>query len=166
MAQTKLKGDTVNTVGELPKPGSQAPDFTLTKSDLSPISLSDFKGKKVILNIFPSLDTSVCAESIRTFNKKATEAPNTVVLSVSKDLPFAHGRFCSVEGIENAVPASEYKDDEFGKKYGVRLVDSAMEGLFARAVVVVDEDGKVIYNELVSDIVKEPNYDKAIEAVK
>ncbi|MFW5760109.1 MAG: thiol peroxidase [Cyclobacteriaceae bacterium] len=166
MAQTKLKGDTVNTVGELPKPGSQAPDFTLTKSDLSPVSLSDFKGKKVILNIFPSLDTSVCAESIRTFNKKATEAPNTVVLSVSKDLPFAHGRFCSVEGIENAVPASEYKDDEFGKKYGVRLVDSAMEGLFARAVVVVDEDGKVIYNELVSDIVKEPNYDKAIEAVK
>ncbi len=117
------------------------------------------------LNIFPSLDTSVCATSVRTFNKEAVSLDNTVVLSISRDLPFAHGRFCSTEGIDKAIPASEFKNDNFGKAYGVRIIDGPMEGLFARSVVVLDEKGSVKYTELVPEITQEPNYQKALDAI-
>ena len=165
MAQVTLKGSPVNTNGELPKTGSKAPDFVLTNSDLSELKLSDYKGQKVILNIFPSLDTSVCATSIRTFNKEAASLDNTVVLSISRDLPFAHTRFCSTEGIDKAIPASEFKNDNFGKAYGIRIIDGPMEGLFARSVVVVDESGTVKYTELVPEIAQEPDYKKALDSL-
>jgi thiol peroxidase len=167
MATITFKGEIkVNTSGELPAKGSVAPDFALVKSDLSEVSLKDLKGKKVVLNIFPSIDTGVCAASVRKFNKEAAGLPNTVVLAVSADLPFAAGRFCSAEGIENVHPASVFRNAAFAKDYGVLMTDGPLKGLLARSVVVIDADGKVAYTELVPEVTTEPNYQAAIDAVK
>lgn len=166
MAKTKFKGNEVNTNGSLPKVGVEAPDFKGVKSDLSELSLKDLKGKKVVINIFPSMDTGVCAASVRRFNKEAALLPDTVVLAVSKDLPFAQGRFCTVEGIDKVIPLSAFRCSCFEDKYGMLLVDGPLKGLFARGVVVVDEAGKVIYEELVPEITHEPNYEAAIASLK
>lgn len=165
MATITLKGNNIHTSGTLPAAGSIAPDFKLVKSDLGEMSLSELKGKKVLLNIFPSLDTGVCAASVRKFNEKAASLENTVVLSISKDLPFAMGRFCSAEGIENVVSLSAFRDTAFGNDYGLDIVDGPLAGLLARSVVVVDQEGKVVYTELVPEIVQEPDYDKALAAL-
>ena len=162
MATVTLKGNAIHTIGELPKIGSQAPEFSLVKNDLSDIISSDFKGKRVILNIFPSLDTAVCAASVRRFNLEAAKLPNTAVVCISKDLPFAHSRFCTTEGIANVVPASEFRSNNFGKAYGVMLTDGPLQGLLARAVVVLDETGRVVYNELVPEIAQEPDYEAVL----
>ncbi len=165
MAKTALKGNPVNTIGELPSKGTTAPSFKLVKTDLSEAGPSDFKGKKLLLNIFPSLDTGVCATSVRKFNEKAAGMNNTVVLAISKDLPFAMGRFCTTEGIKNLTTLSGFRDSNFGKAYGVDMVDGPLAGLYARSVVVIDENGKVVYNELVPEITQEPDYEKAINAL-
>lgn len=165
MATIKLKGNSINTKGNLPEVGSQAPDFKLVKNDLSEVSLGDYKGKKVVLNIFPSLDTDVCAASIRHFNEKVGKLENTVLISISKDLPFAHGRFCSTEGLNNVVPASGFRDNNFGADYGVELTDGPLKGLYSRAVVVLDEAGKVKHTQQVPEITEEPEYDKALQAL-
>lgn len=162
MAIVKFKGANVNTVSELPKIGSIAPEFTLVGSGLQDIKLSDFKGKKVVLNIFPSLDTGTCAASVRNFNKLAAEKKNTVVICISKDLPFAHNRFCSTEGIQNVVTASDFRANNFDKDYGLLLIDGPLKGLLSRCVIVIDENGKVIYSELVEEIVNEPNYNISV----
>ena len=166
MAQVTLKGNPFNTLGELPKVGDVAPAFTLTRTDLSEVTLQDFKGQRVVLNIFPSLDTPTCATSVRTFNSRASQAANTVVLCVSADLPFAAGRFCTTEGLEKVVPASVFRNPGFGKAYGVALVDGPLRGLLARSIVVFDEHGKVLHTELVPEIAQEPNYDAALKALK
>ena len=163
---TKFQGAPVQLVGNLLKEGTMAPDFELIKKDLSSLKLSSLKGKKVILNVFPSLDTGVCAASVRKFNELASKMTNTVVLSISKDLPFAQGRFCTTEGIDNVIPLSDFRNPEFGKEYGLLMKDGPLSGLLARAVLVVNEEGKVSYIELVPEITQEPNYDKALEAVK
>jgi thioredoxin-dependent peroxiredoxin len=165
MAKIALNGNPINTSGNLPKKGTQAPEFNLVKTDLSGQSLADLKGKKVILNIFPSLDTSVCATSVRKFNQLAADKTNVAVIAVSKDLPFAHGRFCSTEGIKNVIPASGFRDSDFGKEYGVEIIDGPLEGLYARSIVVVNETGEVIHTQLVPDIVQEPDYESALAAV-
>jgi thiol peroxidase len=162
MAKITLKGNPVNTSGNLPAKGTTAPDFNLVKSDLGHLSLSELKGKKLILNIFPSLDTSVCATSVRKFNQLAAGKENAVVLGISKDLPFAHGRFCSTEGITNVVPLSGFRDVSFGKSYGVDIIDGPLAGLYARSVVVVDEKGTVLYTQLVPETTEEPDYDSAL----
>lgn len=164
MAQTAFQGSPVNTVGTLPEIGSSAPDFTLVKRDLSETSLSDYTGKKLVLSIFPSIDTGVCAASVRVFNSKAAKLENTAVLCISVDLPFAHERFCGAEGIDSVENASAFRSD-FGDAYGVKITDSALAGLLGRAIVVIDESGKVIYTELVPEITNEPNYDAALEAL-
>jgi len=166
MAKITFKGSPVNTSGQLPAVGSAAPDFTLVKADLSEVSLKDLKGKNVVLNIFPSLDTGVCAASVRRFNKEAANLPNTVVLAVSADLPFAAGRFCTTEGIENVQTASVFRNPEFAKDYGVLTLDGPLKGVLARSVVVLDADGKVLYNELVEETTNEPNYEAAISVLK
>ena len=166
MATITLKGAAVQTVGSLPAPGIKAPDFTLTKSDLSSVSFSEFAGKKVLLNIFPSIETSVCSASVRRFNQEAAALDNTVVLCVSRDLPFAHKRFCEAAGIEGVITASEYKDSSFSDAYPVKMIDGAFAGLFSRAVVVIDENGIVRYTEQVPEIGQEPDYEKAIAALK
>ncbi len=166
MATITLKGNPINTVGNLPAKGSLSPDFKLVKSDLAVVTPSDLKGKKVILNIFPSLDTDVCAASVRRFNAEASKLENTVVLCVSKDLPFANKRFCSVEGLENVVTASDFRDGSFGKNFGVTIADGALTGLHSRAVVVLDENSKVIYTEQVPEIVQEPDYEAALSAAR
>lgn len=165
MSQTAFQGNPVSTSGNLPAVGSQAPDFKLVKGDLSEVSLSSLKGKKVVLNIFPSIDTGVCAASVRRFNKEASSLANTVVLCISRDLPFASGRFCSAEGLKDVVTASEYRNQDFSKAYGVLITDSAFAGLHARAVVVVDEKGVVKHTELVPEITQEPNYANALKAL-
>jgi thiol peroxidase len=165
MANITFKGNPVQTTGELPVKGTLAPEFTLVKSDLSEAKLSDFKGKNVVLNIFPSLDTGTCAASVRRFNKEATSLDNTVVLGISADLPFAAGRFCSAEGIENVITLSTFRNDEFGKKYGLLMTGGPLKGLLARAVVVIDPAGKVLYTELVSEIAQEPDYHSAINSI-
>jgi len=165
MAKITFKGTPVNTSGNLPAKGSKAPDFTLVKSDLGSLSLSELKGKKVILNIFPSLDTSVCSNTVRKFNQLAGGKNNVIVLGISKDLPFAHGRFCSTEGIKNLITLSGFRDKEFGKAYGIDYADGPMLGLYARAVVIVDETGTVIYTELVPEHVHEPDYEAALAAL-
>jgi thioredoxin-dependent peroxiredoxin len=165
MANITLKGNTIHTEGNLPSVGSVAPDFSLTKTDLSDVSLKDFKGKKVVLNIFPSLDTSVCATSVRKFNAEAEKLNNTVVLCVSRDLPFAHSRFCSVEGLDKVIPLSELRNTDFGKKYGLIISDGPLAGLFSRAVVVLDENAKVVYTEQVPEIAQEPDYEKALNSI-
>jgi thiol peroxidase len=165
MAKITFKGSVVNTLGDLPKTGNSAPEFTLTKTDLSDVTLADFKGKNVVLNIFPSLDTSVCAASVRKFNAEAEKLNNTVVLCVSRDLPFAHNRFCTVEGLKNVIPLSELRNSSFGKDYGVTISDGPLEGLFSRAIVVVDGTGKVVYTEQVPEIAQEPDYEKALKSI-
>lgn len=165
MATITLKGNPIHTVGELPSTGAAAPDFQLVQSNLATLSLETLKGKKVVLNIFPSLDTDVCAASVRKFNAQAAGLVNTVVVCVSKDLPFAHKRFCVAEGIENVLTASDFRDGGFGRSYGITITDGPLEGLHGRAVVVLNEDAKVIYSEMVPEIVQEPDYDKAIAAL-
>ena len=162
MAKITLKGNVVNTCGDLPETGSKAPDFRLTKTDLSDLSLDDLKGKKVVLNIFPSIDTPVCATSVRKFNAEAAGFDDVTVLCVSRDLPFAHARFCGAEGLESVVAVSEIRDLAFGELYGVSIVDGPLAGLLARAVVVIDDKGDVIYNQLVPEISEEPNYEAAL----
>jgi thiol peroxidase len=160
MANITLKGNPVQTEGTLPAVGSPAPDVTLTGLDLADKKLSSIPGKRV-LNIFPSVDTGVCATSVRTFNKRATEKPNVTVINVSMDLPFALKRFCGAEGIEKALSFSGFRSD-FGKQYGVTLKSGGLSGLYSRAVVVIDEGGKVLYTEQVPEIGQEPNYDAAL----
>jgi len=162
MSTTKFKGTDVHTNRELPAVGSQAPDFVLVNGSLQEIHLSDFKGKKVLLNIFPSLDTATCATSVRKFNKWVSEKENTVVICISKDLPFAQGRFCGAEGLENVITASDFRYNTFATDYGVLLTDGVLQGLMSRSVVAVDENGKVLYNELVSEITNEPNYEISV----
>ncbi len=166
MATVTLKGNPLKTLGDLPKVGSQAPDFKLPTRDLSDVTLKDFAGKKVILNIFPSIDTGTCATSVRTFNKQASEMPGVVVVGVSKDLPFALNRFCGAEGIDKVVTTSSLRDDSFGKNYGVTFVDGPLAGVFSRAVVVIGEDGKVLHAEQVAETADEPDYKAAMDAVK
>ncbi len=166
MATIALHGNPIHTLGTLPVAGSPAPDFLLTKTDLSDVSLSGYQGKKIILNIFPSLDTAVCAMSVRKFNAEAEKHPDTVVLCVSKDLPFAHARFCTTEGLNNVIPVSELRNSAFGTAYGVLITDGPLAGLLSRAVVVVDKEGKVIYSEQVPDIVQEPDYAAALASLK
>jgi len=165
MAKITLRGNAINTSGNLPVNGSKAPDFKLVKSDLGSLSLEELKGKKVILNISPSLDTSVCATAVRKFNQMAAGKENTVVLAITKDLPFASGRFCTTEGITNVTTLSGFRDQAFGKAYGVELVDGPMAGLYARSVVVIDEQGIVKYSELVPETVNEPDYERALSAL-
>lgn len=166
MAKVSLMGNSMNTIGNLPATGSVAPDFEATKGDLSEVCLSDFRGKRVVLNIFPSLDTATCAASVRHFNADASKLDNTVVLCISEDLPFAQGRFCTVEGLKEVLPVSLFRNPDFGKKYGTQIIDGAMRGLQARAVVIVDESGKVIYTQLVEKIENEPDYAAALAALK
>jgi thiol peroxidase len=164
MTQITLRGNPINTVGELPAVGSAAPAFSLTGTDLGPVSSADYKGKPFLLNIFPSVDTPVCATSVRTFNERAA-ATGVSVLCVSNDLPFAQKRFCGAEDIENVVTASSFRDD-FGQDYGIALADGPMAGLLARGVVVVGSDGNVAYTELVPEIGQEPDYDAALTALE
>ncbi|MDX5326004.1 MAG: thiol peroxidase [Bacteroidota bacterium] len=165
MSTITMGGNPVHTAGELPKVGSQAPDFRLTDTELNDFQLSDLKGSKVILNIFPSIGTGVCSASVRRFNQEASDMENTKVVCVSKDLPFAHKQFCGAEGITNVISASQYKDHSFSEAYNVDLLDGKFEGLMSRAIVVLDENGKVVYTEQVPEIGQEPNYEKAKAAV-
>ena len=166
MATNKLAGTPVKTKGEMPAKGTKAPNAKLVKKNLEDSSIHDYKGKNIILNIFPSLDTPVCATSVRKFNKAAAEIPNTVVLAISKDLPFAMERFCSTEGIDNVIPLSAFRSDDFADAYGIEIEDGPLEDLFARAIVVIDENGDIVYEELVPEITQEPDYEAAIEVIK
>ncbi|MFQ3296579.1 MAG: thiol peroxidase [Polaribacter sp.] len=165
MAEITLKGNAINTIGELPEIGSNAANFSLKTIELAEKFLADFKGKNVILNIFPSVDTGTCATSVREFNKKAAELDNTVVLCISKDLPFAQARFCGAEGIENVIMLSDFATGSFGKDYGLEITNGPLAHLHSRAVIVLDINGKVTYTEQVSDIVDEPNYEAALKAI-
>lgn len=164
MATVTLGGNPVNTTGDLPSVGSSAPSFTLLGGDLSEVTPETFAGKKIVLNIFPSIDTPTCATSVRTFNERAADRDDTVVVCVSEDLPFAMNRFCGAEGIANVTTASAFRSD-FGTDYGVTLADGKLAGLMARAVVVVDESGNVVHTELVPEIAQEPDYDAALAAL-
>lgn len=164
MASIKLKGNPVQTVGELPKIGTLAKEFTLVAADLSEKHLADYTGKKVLLNIFPSIDTGICAASARAFNEKANALENTVVINVSRDLPFALSRFCAAEGLDNVEVLSDFRGN-FGEDYGLTIEDSPMRGLLSRAVVVLDEKGNVTYTEQIPEITQEPNYDNALAAL-
>jgi thiol peroxidase len=165
MAQTRLGENIVNTIGPLPSIGTVAPEFVLSGNDLKDITSKQFPGKRIILNIFPSIDTSTCATSVREFNRRASSLNNTVVLCVAKDLPFAMRRFCGAEGIENVITASDFRNRGFSKDYGMELIDGNFAGLFARAIVVIDPQGMVKHTELVTKIGQEPNYDAALAAV-
>jgi len=162
MAKITSRGEIVETSGELPAVGNGAPDFSLRKADLTPVSLGDYAGSRLVLNIFPSIDTPTCANSVRQFNERAAAMPDTRVLCVSADLPFALGRFCGAEGIDNVDTASVYRAPEFGRDYGVYMAEGRLGGLLARAVVVVDQAGIVIHRELVPEIAQEPDYDAVI----
>jgi thiol peroxidase len=162
MTQTAFKGSPVQLSGNLPQPGTQAPDFTLTGGDLADVRLQDYTGKTVVLNIFPSIDTPVCAMSVRKFNAEIGNFDNAVVLCVSADLPFAHARFCGSEGLDHVITASTFRSPEFGEAYGVRITDGPLTGLMARAVMVIDGGGKVAYTQLVDEISSEPDYEKAL----
>lgn len=166
MATVTLKGNAINTSGELPAIGSKTPDFKLTAVDLSTKTLNDFKGNKLVLNIFPSVDTGTCAQSVRQFNKDVSNLENTKVLCISRDLPFAQARFCGAEGLDNVVSLSDFKDASFGKAYGVDFIDGPLDALLSRSIVVVDENGTVIYTEQVAETVDEPNYEAALNALK
>lgn len=166
MATITLKGNPIHTSGELPRPGSKAPDFRLTRGDLSDVSLKDFAGKRKLLNIVPSLDTGVCAASARRFNLEASKVPGAVLLTVSRDLPFAQKRFCEAEGIDGVVMLSELRDAKFGQDYGAHIIDGPLASLLSRAVVVLDAEDRVVYVEQVPEIGQEPAYDKAIAALR
>ncbi len=164
---TKFKGEVVNLAGKFIAAGGKAPDFSLTGSDLGRFTLASGKGKKLLLNIFPSIDTSVCSMSVRKFNELAAKTENTLVLCISKDLPFAQSRFCAAEGIKNVITLSDFHyASKFGEDYGVLMTDGPLAGLLARSVVVIDENGRVVYSELVSDIVNEPGYERALKALE
>ncbi|MGB5189974.1 thiol peroxidase [Robiginitalea sp.] len=165
MATVTLKGSEIHTLGTLPETGTPAPDFTMTRGDLSLVSLNDYRGKKLVLNIFPSIDTGTCAQSVRTFNERAAALENTRVLCISKDLPFAQSRFCGAEGIGNVEMLSDFRDGNFGTSYGLSFSDGPLAPLHSRAVVVIDAQGKVCYTEQVPEIVDEPNYSAALEAI-
>jgi thiol peroxidase len=165
MATVTLGGNPIHTNGELPKTGSKAPDFKLVNTDLSMATLADFAGSKVVLNIFPSIDTGTCATSVRTFNAKASTLANTKVLCISRDLPFAQKRFCGAEGLENIINLSDFNTGSFGKDYGLEITDSVLAGLHSRVVIVLDENGVVKYTEQVPEIADEPNYESAIAAL-
>lgn len=165
MATVTLKGNEIHTSGNLPETGSKAKDFSLTADDLSTKTLSDFAGQKLVLNIFPSVDTGTCAASVRNFNKEAAKLDNTTVLCISRDLPFAQKRFCAAEGIENVKMLSDFKDGQFGKDYGLELIDGPLEGLHSRCVVVIDENGQITYTEQVKETTEEPNYEAALKAL-
>lgn len=162
MASITLGGNPIHTAGELPKVGTKLADFKLVKNDLSIASLSDFAGSKLVLNIFPSIDTGTCASSVRKFNASASQLANTKVLCISRDLPFAQKRFCGAEGLENVVNLSDFKDGSFGKSNGLETVDGPLAGLHSRAVIVVDENGTIIHTEQVSEIANEPDYEAAL----
>ena len=164
MSSITLKGNAINTCGNLPRVGDKAPDFELVSTDLKEVHLSDYQGKKKILNVFPSLDTGVCANSVRQFNKKAAENTNAAVLCISADLPFAHKRFCAAEGIDRAECLSTFRSD-FPRKYGLQIEDSPLRGLCSRAVIVLDENDKVVYAEQVPEIAQEPDYARALAAL-
>lgn len=166
MATVTLKGNPVNVAGHFPKIGDTAADFSLAGKDLSDVSLAAYAGKRKVLNIVPSLDTPTCATSTRVFNQKASSMNNAVVLVIAADLPFAMGRFCGAEGLENVVPLSTFRSKDFHQKYGVDISDGPLRGLTARGVVVLNEQNKVIHAELVSEIAHEPNYDAALAALK
>lgn len=162
MASITLGGNPINTAGELPKVGSKLADFKLVKNDLSVASLSDFKGKKLVLNIFPSVDTGTCAASVRKFNEAAAKLENTAVLCISRDLPFAQKRFCGAEGIENVVNLSDFQEGSFGKANGLEIVDGPLAGLHSRVLIITDTEGTILYTEQVAEIADEPNYEAAI----
>lgn len=165
MTAITFKGNPVSTVGELPAVGESARDFTLVGTDLSDKNLGDYKGKNVILNIFPSVNTGVCATSVRKFNEEASKLENTVVLNISKDLPFAQSQFTKAEGIENVQMLSDFRTS-FGQEYGVQMEDGPLKGLLSRAVIVIDSEGKVVYNEQVPEIGQEPDYERALQAIQ
>lgn len=166
MANITLRGNPIHTSGDLPSKGQKAPDFKLTRTDLKDVTLGDFAGKKKVLNIFPSIDTPVCATSVRRFNTEASKVPDAVILCISADLPFAFKRFCGAEGIEGVVGLSDFRSNEFGRAYGVVMTDGPLAGLLGRSVVVLDEKDNVIHAELVPEIAQEPNYDAALAALK
>ncbi|UGS20085.1 thiol peroxidase [Flavobacterium cyclinae] len=162
MASITLGGNPVHTNGELPTVGSKATDFKLVKTDLGTASLADFAGSKVVLNIFPSVDTGTCAASVRKFNEKASTLANTKVLCISRDLPFAQKRFCGAEGLENVINLSDFKDGSFGKNYGLEITNGPLAGLHSRVVIVLDENGTILHTEQVNEIADEPNYEAAL----
>lgn len=162
MAQITLGGNAINTIGNLPSSGDSASNFSLTTVDMTAANLETYSGKRKILNIFPSVDTGVCATSVRTFNTQAASIENAVVLCISRDLPFAQKRFCGAEGISNVIMLSDFIDGSFGKSYGVEIIDGKFTGLHARAIVVLDENNKVLHSELVPEIAQEPNYEAAL----
>lgn len=166
METVYFKGTPCHTYGKMPQVGDDAPCFNLVTPGLKDVKCSDFEGKRVVLNIFPSLDTPVCAASVRKFNQEASSLDNTVVLCVSMDLPFAAGRFCEVEGLKNVIPASAFRSPMFAEKYGLTLIDGPLAGLLARAVIVIDSDRKIVYRELVDEITDEPKYEEALEVLK
>ena len=165
MSQITLKDKKVNTYGSLPETGEKAPHFELVRSDLSSATLNDFKGKRIIMNIFPSIDTNVCATSVRNFNERATKLNNTTVLCISRDLPFAQKRFVSDEGLDNITNLSDFRQGDFGKDYGVEMIDGIMSGLLSRVVIVLDEEGKVLHSQQVPDISQEPDYLAALKVL-
>lgn len=162
MAAITLGGNPINTNGSLPQVGSKATDFQLVKSDLSVATLADYAGSKLVLNIFPSIDTGTCATSVRTFNAKASALENTKVLCISRDLPFAQKRFCGAEGLENVINLSDFKGGSFGKNYGLEIIDGPLAGLHSRVVIVLDENGTILHTEQVNEIADEPNYEAAL----
>lgn len=164
MATITLKGNEISTAGELPAKGSNAAAFSLVATDLSEKSLADFSGKNVVLNVFPSIDTPVCAASVRKFNETAGKRDDTVVLCISADLPFAHNRFCEVDGLKDVIPLSTFRNSDFGADYGLTITTGPLAGLLSRAIVIVNPDGKVVYTEQVPEIAQEPDYDAALAA--
>lgn len=166
MATVTLKGNAINTIGNLPGVNEKAPGFSLVKNDLSPVTLQDFKGKKLVLNVFPSVDTGTCAASVRKFNQEAANLENTVVLCISRDLPFAQARFCGAEGLDNVITLSDFRERNFGKDYGVEFVDGPLAGLLSRSVVVLDENGTVLHAQQVTETVDEPDYNATLQALK
>ncbi len=166
MASITLGGNPIHTAGTLPASGQKAPGFELVKNDLSKATLKDYLGSNIVLNIFPSLDTSTCAASVRTFNKKAADLKNTKVLCISRDLPFAQARFCGAEGIKNVITLSDFGTQKFGKDYELEIIDGPMEHLLSRVVIVLDKEGKVVYSQQVPEIADEPDYDSALKALE
>lgn len=166
MATVTMKGKQVELYGELPKKGEQAPSFRLVKGDLKEVTIDDFKGKKIIINIFPSIDTAVCAMSVRKFNEAADKLSDTYVLAVSHDLPFALQRYCAAEGLDKIIPLSAFRSPEFGKDYGILITSGPLRGLLGRGVVVIDEEGKIMYTQLVPDIGQEPDYEEVLTALR
>lgn len=165
MAEITLGGNLIHTIGELPAVGSKAPDFTLVKDDLSKATLADYKGKKVVMNIFPSLDTGTCAASVRHFNAAAADLDNTVVLCISRDTPFAQKRFCGAEGLDDVITLSDFNTGQLTKDYGLQVIEGPIEGFASRVVIILDEEGNVTYTQQVPEVSEEPNYDEALAAL-